>query len=340
MKHRKRSSGAQSAINEELLAMVMFYFSEGKKATEIAKILKIRREVPYSLLRVAAERHRLQYLAPPELAAMFRLREKHPWLEDVRVANSPLANDVSFHTAQRVLELIERHQEAGQSEIHIAFAGGALLRETARILAQRLREADDLHQVKIVFHALVAGFNEEDPTFDPNSFLGYFATDSMNPVSFVNLLAPGIVTNDEATILRSIRAIKQAREAARKIDIVVTSAGSHWERRCSRLTRLYESLGGKDCVQDLLSLGAIGDIAWRPISKDGPITAETPVRAMTLLELSDLAGLVKHKKSVVLALSPCGTCRRPKEEVLKAVLSWRPRIINNLILDSATAKYV
>jgi DNA-binding transcriptional regulator LsrR (DeoR family) len=339
MKQRKRSRGSQSPVNEELLAMVMFYFGEGKKATEIAELLNVRREVPYKLLRVAAERHRLQYLAAPELKAMFRIRSKYTWLDDVRVANSAVTNDVSYHTAQLVLDLIKRYHEGGRSEIHIAFAGGALLRETARILANSLRDAVNLRDLRIVFHALVAGFNETDPTADPNSFLGHFAMDAMNAVSFVNLLAPGIVTSGEAATLRSIRAIKEAYARAGEIDIVVTSAGSHWgESGCSRLFRLYQSLGGEDCVRELLSQGAIGDIAWRPISETGPIISEVAVRAMTLLELADFADLVRRKKHVVLALAPCGTCGKPKLEVLKALLAWRPFYINNLILDSVTAR--
>jgi hypothetical protein len=59
---------------------------------------------------------------------------------------------------------------------------------------------------------------------------------------------------------------------------------------------------------------------------------------MTLLELADLAALVRRKKSVVLALAPCGGCGKPKLEVLKAVLAWREFLVNNLVLDSVTAQ--
>jgi hypothetical protein len=203
MKQRKKSTIPHEPVSEELLSMVISYMREGKKFSEIAKILGITREAPSHLLSVAFKRNRLQYLAPPELSAMFRIRRDHPWLDNVRVAHSAIANDVSYHTALLILDLIKRHHvEDRGPEIHIAFAGGALLRETARILARLLRDSDDLHGLKIVLHALVAGFNEDDPTGDPNSFLGYFATDSLNPVSFVNLLAPGIVTPEEAATLR------------------------------------------------------------------------------------------------------------------------------------------
>src|SRR5580704_17249774 len=98
----KPPKGSQAPVDEEQVAMVMFYIGKGKKATEIADLLKIGRQVHYKLLRVAAEKHRLQYVAPPELRAGFRIRSEYTWLNHVRVANTAVSADVSYHTAQLV----------------------------------------------------------------------------------------------------------------------------------------------------------------------------------------------------------------------------------------------
>ncbi len=81
-----------------------------------------------------------------------------------------------------------------------------------------------------------------------------------------------------------------------------------------------------------------GDIFWRPIADDGPIQADTDTRALTLIELSDLPGLIRAGKRVLLMLAPCGKCHRPKGRLLKCVLEQKRPIITDLVVDSRSVE--
>jgi hypothetical protein len=62
------------------------------------------------------------------------------------------------------------------------------------------------------------------------------------------------------------------------------------------------------------------------------------MRAMTLMELSDLPGFISDKgKHVLLALGPCGVCKTPKGNILRAILDQDPHLISHLVVDSRTA---
>ena len=56
--------------------------------------------------------------------------------------------------------------------VHVGFAGGMTLRTVAEKLALLLRTDPD-NPVTLVFHAMVAGFDDDDFYADPNSFITY-----------------------------------------------------------------------------------------------------------------------------------------------------------------------
>jgi hypothetical protein len=58
---------------------------------------------------------------------------------------------------------------------------------------------------------------------------------------------------------------------------------------------------------------------------------------MTLLEPRDLLGFVRRDKTVILLLGPCGSCGRPKGDVLAAILSQK-NLITHLVADSRSVR--
>ena len=343
-KKRDMRVDSQNAVadldDQELVTKVCRMFCEGKYTlAQIAKLLGIGRELPYRLLQREARLHRFEYVAPLQFDQAHRLETLHPWVR-LRVVHSTDRKDVAFQTAKWLAELIRQHRQEKPErvDVHIGFAGGGLLSETARLPARILRESsEDFRQLTFVFHAIVAGFNSRNPLNDPNAFIGYFADERTLQVSFVNLLAPGFVTVETARALRTIKPIGDAYVRAKELDIVVTSAGAHWEKKCSRLRQLYEEEGPAESLAELKKANTIGDLLWRPISDTGPVEVETGVRALTLIDLPDLPPLIRAGNKVVMVLGPCGTCGEPKGDVLRAVLGWKGHYVTHAIVDSQTA---
>ena len=239
------------------------------------------------------------------------------------------------------LELVQRHHAApyGKNEVHIGFAGGHATRRLAHWFAQLLRQpAEGLPQT-IVFHALVGGFDVNEPTTDPNAFFTYFVKDPAMQVEtrFVGLHAPGVVKARQFASLKALDGICEACEATKDLDVVVTSA-SLWADEHSML-RKYMSKSDS-AMEKLKGLGCIADMLWRPLSGSGPIEVETEIRAMTLLELSDLPHYIERGTHVLLVLGPCTGCGEPKARLLEAVLNMHPPLVTHLVVDSRSARGV
>src|ERR1035441_9668792 len=81
--------------------------------------------------------------------------------------------------------------------------------------------------------------------------------------------SPRGVSSETLRALRRIEGIAEAFDRAHEIDIVVTSAGAHWDKGCSALHGLYESRP-KD-LRALNEAGCIGDVLWQPINAAGQI---------------------------------------------------------------------
>ncbi len=329
---------------EELAALVCKFFIRGKMVSEIVELIKpygveMKREDPYRLISYAAKRGWLRYHAPIEADLRERLKERHTWLGDVEVVQTASSDDVARHAAKLLLRLAREHRRGNplSEEFHIGFAGGNLLRKTARCFEEMLRTPDALPKW-IVFHAMVAGFNANDPITDPNAFFAYFGPEQALQVRarFVGLLAPGIVDHQELRRLRAIRVIQRAIERASEIDVIVSSLG-HWKNGCSGLYNMYSQESPKS-LQQLLAAGCIGDMMWRPIGRRGPIEIETEHRTMTLMELNQLPDFIARNKRVVLLVGPCATCHAAKSEVLEAILAQRDRhLVTDLVVDSRSA---
>ena len=346
---QKRRQQRSELDHIEIQARVCGLFLAGKTVDEIVKICKeegvsLSRQMPYEILREAARHKRFKYIAPPshtlsdELADRFsRLRTR------LDVVHSVESDQIAGRAAEKLLEMIASSSgnTRYKNEFHIGFAGGGLLELTANFLSDKLRECRLPLPSTLYFHSLVARF-DDDPVMDPNSFVRHFILGPPLPltVRFVGVMAPGFIETDTVRKLRQTEGISEAFEKIGDLDLLVTSAGGHWTSGCSRLHQLYE-LGGHDqLLRELNARHCVGDLMWCPVGEDGPIVLNHGKRAMTLVDLSDLPGLIGEGKRVMLILGPCASCRQPKSEILRTLLKLPQPLITDLVVDSYTARTV
>ena len=180
-----------------------------------------------------------------------------------------------------------------------------------------------------------------EPGLDPNSFVRYFIDPPLPlDVRLVGLMAPAFVGVETVKLLRQTEGIRESFERREKLSVLVTSAGGHWRDGCSRLHELYKVRGQGTTLTQLDQAHCIGDLMWCPMGPDGPIVLDKGVRALTLFDLTELPPLIRQGMRVMLVLGPCQTCRRPKSELLGALLRARPRLLSHLVCDSFTLRAV
>jgi DNA-binding transcriptional regulator LsrR (DeoR family) len=344
----RRRAGARGAPGRgeydhtELVALVCNYFAMGYLPSRIQALLRkehgiwVSREAPYRYLAYAAERGWIRFDGPPEHNLRERLKNEHPWLQGAEVAHTAVFEDVAHHAAKMILGLLRKYTQPpyNKKEVHIGFAGGHAMRTVAKHLARLLREPAEGLPETVVFHAMVAGFEPEDPTTAPNAFFTYFENDPALQVKtrLVGLLSPPIVRCDQFADLQELAGIEVSFSLASEVDIIVTSATS-WDGDCRGMLREYMEQS-PESIEALERAGVCGDMLWRPLGKDGPIEIETKIRAMTLMELSDLAGFIEQGKSVMLVIGPCRVCHDPRPKLLKTLLQLKEHLITHVAVDS------
>jgi hypothetical protein len=330
----------------EKITAVCNFFCQGLTVREIQEAMKdeygeagaIKREEPYAILAFAASRGWLQFRAPHHLEYGHRLRSHYTWLQRVDIVRTVMTWDVARQAALVLLDLVRDkvRQRGSSQEVHIGFAGGVSMQKLARAFADLLCDPWEQLPETIVFHTMVAGFNPTDPITDPNAFFTYFLNEPIMQVKprFVGLHAPAVVEAGDVARLRALPEIEQAFTGAQDLDIIATS-GADWSDEHSLLNE-----GIKRCKKSFATLeraGCVGDILWRPIGKRGPIEDETAVRAMTVMELSDLPRFIRSGNHVLLMLGPCAGCNRSKGHLLGTVLDQRQPLITHLVADSRSA---
>jgi DNA-binding transcriptional regulator LsrR (DeoR family) len=334
--------------HDEVVAAACKYFCRGYTANDVKTELKatlgltLSREDPYRLLSFAGSRGWLEFRAPMAYDLVEKIQKAHPWLEKVAVLRTAVSDDISYHTARMLLDLVRqlRDKHPRAKTVRVGFAGGTALRKTARRFAEMLREPQDGLPQTIIFHAMVAGFDSKDTTAEPNAFFAYFVDEPELQVKtgFVGLHAPGMVKTASVRVLRALDHVRESFQAAKNIDIIVTSAGGHWRQGHSALHDMYAKSSPKS-LEVLNKAGCVGDMMWRPLGPDGPLEMRTDVRTMTLMELSQLPEFIHRGGKVLLLLGPCGAsgCGGPKADVFRAILRGG-RKVTHVCVDSRTAK--
>ena len=117
----------------------------------------------------------------------------------------------------------------------------------------------------------------------------------------------------------------------------VTSVGSFSAKCNHSLLQAYMQKSA-DSLKTLEAAGYLGDMLWRPLGPDGPIKAKTKIRAMTLIELGDLRGLIEEGTSVLLVVGPCRVCNEHRAQVLKTILRHEDHLVTHLVADSRSVE--
>jgi len=335
--------------HRETVSLVCRYFCEGRQPGEIKDAMlkdhgiRISRETPYRHLAMAARNGWIRFAAPPDLELREELSEKYPWLSGVKVAHTASFDDVALRGAETVVDLLRSVAKRMRKDkiddekvaVHVGLAGGHSMRRLVQILAAQLGKPVEGLPDKVVFHALVAGFDLHDPTTDPNSFFTYFVDNPALQVTpeFVGLHAPPFAEPALVPLLKGMDTIDRALKQSRDLDIIVTSATS-WSADCGhgRLqTRMQRSPKSMRMLKDA---GCRGDMLWQPLGPDGPIEADTEIQAVSLIDLAELPKRIDRGCAVVLVLGPCRNCHLPRGEVLQTILNLDKHLISHLVADS------
>lgn len=335
-RHGDTASTTLEIDPDERESLVCHLFCQGLTVPEIVAALSDRvaltREQPYAILRLAAKRGRLRYSPPAEPELALRIMEEYR-LQRVRVVGSAEPADIADATARLLTSMVREWRE---EDLHIGFAGGGLLQETVRRMSEELRKPGPAPK-RIYFHALIAA--AYDPSRAPNAFLHWFLDAQFSfETHFVGLPAPGMVSASTLKQLKRIEGIQEAFDRVKEINIVVTSAGDHWNTLgCSSLYKLFKERASAGAMKELEKAGVVGDILWQPVNRQGPVRIEQGLRAVTLMDLPDLPPMIRRGGHVVLALAPCGACGGPKAGILRTALSWSDRVFTHLVTDRRTA---
>lgn len=193
---------------EEVVAAICHYLSEGIPVQELRQRLKaslsvqLTREEPWSMLAYAGLKGRLRYVGKLDLELADRILERYAWVRRAKVVHTIRPEDVAYHGAQMLLELVRakaaalttarstpdgqrpstrttrraraedkrplpaQREEVDKLTVHIGMGGGRMLRRVAENFAELLvRESAETLADRIVFHALIGG-TAEGPIFE------------------------------------------------------------------------------------------------------------------------------------------------------------------------------
>lgn len=305
--------------------------------------LKLNRESAARIVRKAIQLRLYRFSPPHNIAVAKELADNYNWgASSITVAPTTGIGDVARVAAENLLLQVKHFASYGKLDtVHIGFAGGRLLRLVAENLAQLLQVDSEGNPKEIVFHAMVAAFSDSDYESDPNNFISYFVNQpSSVKFKFLPIVAPGIVeTQHRDFLLNNFKQIKEVFDAAKDLNIIVSSGGD-WEDAHSTTHRYLAAVGGDD-VEKLKRYRAIGDMLWQPLAADGPIDMDNgdfTYRPNTLVDLKDLPGMISNNVRVLLVLGPCGQCGQPKGSVLDAILGMEQRLVTDVVTHSPAAR--
>lgn len=303
---------------------------------------KMTREQVYKIIQLARDKNYF-IIAPPEetkltdrLVTAFDLERSEVTVVNVRRT----LDQVAASAAQVALDLIQQLAQRRKANIHLGMGGGWTTMRVARHLGQLLRTAEGLPK-KLTIHALSTGFDVRRPHTAPISFFSFFQPQSMK-IDFVGLFAPAVIPWREYRKVKNSAGVREAFEAIPPsgFDLVITSLGSasHEHGDFNHLMSERSQEGHEALVEQ----GWVGDVQYRPFSAERAITANTFVRTITLLEISDLIELAgRPDKHVLVVAGPCGHCGGDRADaVFPLINSPDLKLWSRFVMDLETAEGV
>lgn len=303
---------------------------------------RISREDLYAVLGEARERGLLALTPNPQdelrnkLIGAYELPPESRERLRVVATESPLPDHVARHAALIIVDLL-RELGRKKERVHLGLGAGWTTRVVAYHLARLLRDQrSDLPLLTL--HAISSGYAVNHAATAPVVFFGFFEG-LIQKLESVGLFGPPWVPvrSYDETIRRA--GVKEAFDQKREIDIVVTSLASAADEHGDLLK--YVSGGASTETGRLLKKAKwLGDVQHRPFNAHGPIVEERGNRAVTLFELSELAGLARRSdKAVVLVSPPCGGCGYTRARALVPLLrNPALKLWSHLVTDLQTAR--
>jgi DNA-binding transcriptional regulator LsrR (DeoR family) len=351
-RRNKRGVSARELTHEEKIAAVCNLLCAGATPGQMVELMQkeygvtMSREEPYRLIRDAAARDWLRFIAPRADDLSQKLERRHPWLKRVDVVYSSSPSDVAYQAANLALELIDAHHNLlNKDEVHVGFAAGFSMRLVAKYLAELLKVAEPARLPTLWFHALSIGLDMDNPSTDPSAFFLYLDSlgaeyhELRKKLKFIALRAPAVVGPGQMEGLSALPGVRDAYAKRDRLDIILTSAGC-WEDPDNMVSR-YPDLFSAQTKKKLEEQGWVGSMLWLPLSANGPIDrSQHPEQATVLVELSDLPGYIRRGAQVVLVGGVCHICKRSKASITGRILNLPDphRLITHLVTDSDGAR--
>ena len=358
MKARFRELQIDETQQMELLSIIAELFCSGcNSKAQVEQAITARFKKPFGslfsgenywdLVRLAARYHLFVHEPSVTTIAATRLYQQADWLRDrTTVVETASPDALATASARKLLDLIrELAPISPERTVHVGCAGAWTMRSLALKLSMLLREDHPQNPRALVFHAMVAGFDEDDFQVDPNSFINCLVDGGQRiKIRFLRLPMPGIVTREEYQQLREMPSIRRTLQRASEIQIIVTS-GSLLDDNTSTLRTFFNSLAASDpaCRVDELferyrDAGVIGDLLWQPLTADGIADLDLPYRVATLMSLHDVQEFLRRSPSnrVLAVLGRSTLTGMPKSRLLEVLVRSRAKLISDLVVDTPT----
>lgn len=340
---------------------------EERSAASISKWLReergrndLSREKVYPLFREAVRRNFL-HLQPPVENVLARRLIEHFHLENtnreisvVNVTGPETSQHVTSVAADKVIALIDRvamekrrlalinGTDPDQQAVHLGMGAGYATMLLAKRLANRVAQGGACP--RLVLHAISSGgFFIDEPHKSPTTYFSYF-DDTLSEIEYVALFSETVVHSNEYEKVKKNPGLRRCFDRKSEIDIIVTSLAD--AEHSHGLLGQYlgwltnEGLIDSDVVSHMRQRGWVGDVQFRPYTKEGELENVCPVRAVALFEIDEMVRFAKKPNHhLVLIGGPCGECGASKTEALRPLLTnERLRLWNHLVTDVRTAR--
>ncbi|MFN0022044.1 MAG: hypothetical protein ACKVP0_27665 [Pirellulaceae bacterium] len=346
----------------ELEAAVCKLFCEGVSPSDIpfalahryhGRLPQLGREDPYRIIARATLSGRLVYTPATQITLEQDIKNKRPSLKEVRVVVAGSNDDVAFVAATVMLDWLASKAELAEStgdhapSVGIGWSGGLTLANTAKHVSQLIRRETIRRLPKKIELSSLIGASFSLTGKNPNSFLGWSALDQeqWNPtpghqrhpeIVYHGLPVPELVPRKDFAALTSCAPIQEALQAARKVQLLCTSAGV-WKDPANSLRQLLESRSPRKFER--LERECAGDVFWRPLNNEGRLIdlTDEEMDHKIVTPFEDLESIDRCIRSgqcdSLVVIGPRSDFREDRREIVRAIFNSPYQLCTHLVID-------
>jgi DNA-binding transcriptional regulator LsrR (DeoR family) len=311
----------------------------------------LNRHSPNILLVKAVKRGLLRLVAPAEQQLEARIRTAFGVKKDIRVPDinnvtvvdcpRPESSDaVSAAAADVAYKLIKWvAEQQGNNAVGLGLGPGRATLSFSQSLSDLLRQ--DTQALKLNLFGISSSCLAHQPHFAPVSFFNLFPTEKVSGT--LALFSQALVRSKDFKDTQTQTGVREVFEKKDKIDIVVTSMGNMLDEHTLYRMFMYDHYK-KPMERPAWLKTCVGDVQYRPFSKDGPIHEKpNDRRLVTLFELEELVAMANSLtcKFVVLIARQCGKCETQStraKALLPIMTNPKLKLFTHVVMDSPTAE--